>query len=1156
LRSVVNRVFLVCIALCLGILVFDANAPLGYAEWVLYLLPISLAFWRLRQRQVAYVASLSILFLGLGVVVSAPGAIPWQITFFNRVVGAVVISLTAFAFVQFQRMNQAQRESEEKYRAIVENSLDFIGVLQDGVLKYVNRAATKRVGWTYEELLSPSFDPIEKVVSERFRGLIKENLGKRLRGEDAPPYEISLTTRDGSEIPGIVRAAEIVYRGRPAIEFAFSDITERKRMENELSRSNQFLGSVIENAYVWLNVLDNEQNVIVWNKAAEAMSGYSRGEVVGHEKIWEWLYPDQEYRKQITETVNDILQSGRTDTDVETKIKRKDGQTRIISWNERALTDQDGKAIGTIAIGHDITEQKRMEEALRENEERFRKVFEEGPLGMALVRPDYRFARVNKALCTMLGYTEDELTSLKFTDITHPEDVQLGVELMEKMRRGEIPIFEIEKRYVKKNGEVLQGRLTASFIRDSKGSSVYSVAMIEDVTERKRMEERLTSLHEHALQLASAKGIDEIVKYTLDAIESSLGFDVADVYLAARDSLLVRGTRGAPIGLPEEHLTGRGLVAKAARTQATVRVSDTTKEPDYVDRKGWDWTGPHTMLSELAVPVVVDGETVAVLNAESSCLDAFSSEDQRLLETLAAHVGSEMQRLKHAQELENYSKHLEALVEERTKKLRQSEVRYRSVVQNIPGMVWTSNEKGDTVFITPNAKLLYGYTPEEIYTGGQSVWSKHIHPDDRVKVNEAYNALFTDGTAFDVEYRYQRPEGKWIWLHDSATVAYERNGVRYADGVTTDITERKQMEEDLRRGRERLEYIIGSNPAAVFTAKPRPDFSDYHSYFMSKNVTSLTGFRPQEIIGDPELWDERMQPDDRRQFATEVPALWKDGHHTFEYRFLHRNGNYRWIREEVNVIRDSKGEVRDLIGAWTDITDRKRMEEDILRSQRLAVIGETAAMVGHDLRNPLQGIGGAAYNIRRHLRNAPDPSTKEMLTVIDNGVEYANAIISDLLDYSREMQLQLLPTTPKSVVRQALMDIKVPENVRIQEAIAENAEILADEPKIRRVLTNLIENAIDAMPEGGTLSISSVSSGDQVSISVRDTGVGIPQDVMEKIWTPLYTTKAKGIGLGLPICKRIVEAHGGSISVESTVGKGSTFTVKLPAEQTKGGDRS
>jgi len=205
-------------------------------------------------------------------------------------------------------------------------------------------------------------------------------------------------------------------------------------------------------------------------------------------------------------------------------------------------------------------------------------------------------------------------------------------------------------------------------------------------------------------------------------------------------------------------------------------------------------------------------------------------------------------------------------------------------------------------------------------------------------------------------------------------------------------------------------------------------------------------------------------------------------------------------------------------------------------------------MVGHDLRNPLQGIAGAAYNIRRHFRDALDPSTQEMLTVIDNGVGYANGIVNDLLEFSREMQVQLLPTTPKLLVRKTLKDVQMPNNITVEDATGDAPEILADEPKVRRVLGNLIQNAIDAMPEGGKLLISSMNTQKEVSISIRDTGFGIPPDMMDKIWIPLHTTKAKGIGLGLPICKRIMEAHGGSISLESAVGKGTTFTLKLPIQ--------
>jgi signal transduction histidine kinase len=131
-------------------------------------------------------------------------------------------------------------------------------------------------------------------------------------------------------------------------------------------------------------------------------------------------------------------------------------------------------------------------------------------------------------------------------------------------------------------------------------------------------------------------------------------------------------------------------------------------------------------------------------------------------------------------------------------------------------------------------------------------------------------------------------------------------------------------------------------------------------------------------------------------------------------------------------------------------------------------------------------------------------------------------------------------------VKEVLANVKVPGNIRLEETVSDNHTVLVDVAKMRRVITNLIENAVDAMPNGGLLSISSGRSAGLFSISVADTGVGIPSDHLTKIWRTLYTTKAKGIGLGLPIAKRIIEAHGGSISAKSTVGQGSTFTLTIP----------
>jgi len=154
-----------------------------------------------------------------------------------------------------------------------------------------------------------------------------------------------------------------------AISERLARTAERNKAEEELRSLNQFRESIIDNADVWLDVLDAEKNLVIWNKAAENISGYSRKEVVGHDKIWEWLYPDEEYRKEVVERVAAIIQKGKVDEDFETRIQRKDGQVRTISWNSRNLLDEKGNPIGSIALGRDITEQKKAKEKLREKSE-------------------------------------------------------------------------------------------------------------------------------------------------------------------------------------------------------------------------------------------------------------------------------------------------------------------------------------------------------------------------------------------------------------------------------------------------------------------------------------------------------------------------------------------------------------------------------------------------------------------------------------------------------------------------------------------------------------------------------------------------------------------------------------------------------------------
>ena len=225
-------------------------------------------------------------------------------------------------------------------------------------------------------------------------------------------------------------------------------------------------------------------------------------------------------------------------------------------------------------------------------------------------------------------------------------------------------------------------------------------------------------------------------------------------------------------------------------------------------------------------------------------------------------------------------------------------------------------------------------------------------------------------------------------------------------------------------------------------------------------------------------------------------------------------------------------------------------------AERLTAIGETAGMVGHDLRNPLQTVTGETFLAKDELKSLPDSPAKrnleENVTIIAEQISYMDKIVSDLQDFVRPIAPDKKPVDLKKLLTATLAQVNLPDNIDAETQIREDLpNVLADIQLLKRVFFNLFTNAVQAMPEGGKLTVKAYAkktakeSGILI-IDVEDTGVGIPESVKPKIFRPLFTTKSKGQGFGLAVCRRVIEAHGGTVTFESQEGKGSRFTVELP----------
>jgi len=329
-----------------------------------------------------------------------------------------------------------------------------------------------------------------------------------------------------------------------------------------------------------------------------------------------------------------------------------------------------------------------------------------------------------------------------------------------------------------------------------------------------------------------------------------------------------------------------------------------------------------------------------------------------------------------------------------------------------------------------------------------------------------------------------------------------------------------------------------------------------------------------------------VAPEYRSAFEEFTARIFRGEGDVMEFEIVGLKGARRWLESHAVPLRNVEGEVTALLAVTRDITERKRAEaalkeyserlaemvedrtrelrgaqEQLVRQEKLAVLGQLAGSVAHELRNPLGAISNAVYYLQMILSDA-DETIRDYLGMIAAEVHNSEKIISDLLDFSRIQPAMRQQVSVPDLIAGVLEKHPAPEKVEVVTHIpADLPPALVDGRQIGQVLGNLLTNAYQAMPEGGRLTISAEVSGDQspisnlqsldrdrspISIFVTDTGAGIPPEDLDKVFEPLFTTKARGIGLGLAISRNLVEANGGAIGVESEVGQGSTFTVRLP----------
>jgi PAS domain S-box-containing protein len=408
---------------------------------------------------------------------------------------------------------------------------------------------------------------------------------------------------------------------------------------------------------------------------------------------------------------------------------------------------------------------------------------------------------------------------------------------------------------------------------------------------------------------------------------------------------------------------------------------------------------------------------------------------------------------------------------------------------------------------------------------------------------ETYKVLKTNGPH---HWEWTGPDNRDYDIYDFPFI--EADGSLLILEMGIDITERKRAEKQMRDISFYSRSLIEASLDPLVTINSKGKITD-----VNQATEIATGCSKEELI-DSDFSDYFTEPEKAKIGYEQVfvEGFVRD----YPLAIRHKSGKITDVLYNAAIYTNEAGEMQGVFAAARDITQLRKAEEQsrevakkLRDTERLAAIGATAGMVGHDIRNPLQAILGDLYLAKEEIAGMPNDERKQAmedsLTEIGKNVEYINKIVADLQDFARPLKPNAEEIDLKRIIDELLAKNGLPESVEVNIKL-ETGKVVADSTFISRIMYNLLNNAVQAMPKGGKLTIRTFKEANDTVISVEDTGVGIPDVVKGKLFTPMFTTKSKGQGFGLAVIKRMTEALGGTVTFESTEGKGTAFIVRLP----------